>query len=311
MYDKYCNFEKNNMTKILAAKLAKTTTDKFPVFSQREFDFFLPSKQMILELVELIRSMLFPGFFTQESIPISLISDNLSVISDKVYRKLAREIQRGFCFMKSVSKNNCSLDACRFDQCEEKAKNTAAMFMQALPSIQDKLMEDAEAAYEGDPAATSAEECIFSYPGIFAITNYRIAHELYLLNVPVIPRIITEYAHSLTGIDIHPGADIGKKFFIDHGTGVVIGETCIIGSGCRIYQGVTLGAKSFKNDENGNPIKGMPRHPIIEDGVIIYAGTTVLGRITIGKNSVIGGNLWITKSIPANTEVTFKKQSSL
>jgi serine O-acetyltransferase len=166
------------------------------------------------------------------------------------------------------------------------------------------LGEDVQAAFDGDPAAKSPSETIFCYPGIFAITNHRIAHELYKLDVPVIPRIISENAHSSTGIDIHPGAKIGKRFFIDHGTGVVIGETCVIGNGVRIYQGVTLGAKSFPLDENGKPMKGIDRHPVIEDDVVIYAGATILGRITVGARSSVGGNVWLTQSIPADSSIS-------
>lgn len=166
------------------------------------------------------------------------------------------------------------------------------------------LGSDARAAYEGDPAATSADEAIFCYPGITAITHQRLAHELYELGVPLIPRIITELAHSATGIDIHPGARIGGSFFIDHGTGVVIGETCIIGERVRLYQGVTLGAKSFPTDERGRPIKGRPRHPIVENDVTIYAGATILGRITIGRGSSIGGNVWLTRAVPPGSSIT-------
>jgi serine O-acetyltransferase len=166
------------------------------------------------------------------------------------------------------------------------------------------VASDVEAAYEGDPALKSRDEAIFAYPGMFAVTNQRIAHALHALGVPLIPRIITEYAHTLTGVDIHPGARIGDKFFIDHGTGVVIGETSIIGRNVRIYQGVTLGAKSFPLDEQGNPIKGIDRHPIVEDDVVIYAGATILGRITIGKGSSVGGNVWLTSSVPPGTRVT-------
>jgi serine O-acetyltransferase len=161
-----------------------------------------------------------------------------------------------------------------------------------------------QAAYLGDPAASSTDEAIFCYPGIMAVAYYRLAHELYTLGVPLIPRIITEHAHSLTGIDIHPGATIGERFFIDHGTGVVIGQTCIIGAKVRIYQGVTLGAKSFPLDEQGHPIKGIERHPIVEDEVVIYSGATILGRVTIGRGSVIGGNVWITRDIPPGSTLT-------
>ena len=161
-----------------------------------------------------------------------------------------------------------------------------------------------EAAYEGDPALKSRDEAIFAYPGIFAVTNQRIAHELHVLGVPLIPRIITEHAHALTGIDIHPGAEIGEKFFIDHGTGVVVGETSRIGNNVRLYQGVTLGAKSFPLDEKGNPIKGIDRHPVVEDDVVVYAGATILGRITIGKGSSIGGNVWLTSSVAPGSRIT-------
>jgi serine O-acetyltransferase len=161
-----------------------------------------------------------------------------------------------------------------------------------------------EAAYEGDPALKSRDEAIFAYPGLYATTAQRIAHELHVLGVPLIPRIMTEWAHTATGIDIHPGAAIGEKFFIDHGTGVVIGETSIIGARVRIYQGVTLGAKSFPLDEKGNPIKGIDRHPVVEDDVIIYAGATILGRITIGKGSSIGGNVWLTQSVAPGSRIT-------
>ena len=166
------------------------------------------------------------------------------------------------------------------------------------------LASDVEAAYEGDPALHTRDEAIFCYPGIFAITNQRIAHELHVLGVPLIPRIITEYAHTITGIDIHPGARIGERFFIDHGTGVVIGETSVIGNRVRLYQGVTLGAKSFPLDEHGNPIKGIDRHPIVEDDVVIYSGATILGRIVIGKGSTIGGNVWLTHAVPPGSKVT-------
>ncbi len=166
------------------------------------------------------------------------------------------------------------------------------------------LATDVQAAYEGDPAATSHSEAILCDPGILAVTNYRLAHELHKLDVPLLPRVITEHAHSITGIDIHPGAQIGDRLFIDHGTGVVIGETAIIGRNVRVYQGVTLGAKSFPVDREGNPVKGLDRHPIVEDDVVIYAGATILGRITIGRGSVIGGNVWLTHGVPPDSRVS-------
>jgi serine O-acetyltransferase len=166
------------------------------------------------------------------------------------------------------------------------------------------LATDVRSAFEGDPAASSPDEVIFCYPAVMAITNFRLAHELHVLGVPLIPRMITEHAHSITGMDIHPGATIGEYFFIDHGTGGVIGETCEIGRNVRLYQGVTLGAKSFKLDEKGKPIKGIPRHPIVEDDVTIYSGATILGRVTIGRGSVIGGNVWLVDSVPPNSRIT-------
>ena len=180
-----------------------------------------------------------------------------------------------------------------------------------FPRLRKILATDIEAAYEGDPAAVSQGEIISCYPVIKAITNYRLAHELYKLGVPLIPRMMTELAHSETGIDIHPEATIGKHFTIDHGTGVVIGATCIIGDNVKLYQGVTLGAKSFPLDKNGNPIKGIPRHPILQDDVIVYANATILGRITIGKGCVVGANVWGTKDMQPKTKKYKKEKQSL
>jgi serine O-acetyltransferase len=177
-------------------------------------------------------------------------------------------------------------------------------FVKTLPKVRALLDSDLQAAFEGDPAARSVDEVLVCYPGIAAIINHRLAHELYQLGLPLIARMIAEIAHSVTGIDIHPGAQIGPSFFIDHGTGVVIGQTAIIGERVRLYQAVTLGAKRFPTDDNGVLIKGNARHPIVEDDVVIYAGATILGRITIGRGSTIGGNVWLTKSIPAESNVT-------
>ena len=183
------------------------------------------------------------------------------------------------------------------------SSDVADAVVNKIPTLREVLQCDVEAAYNGDPAAHDYAEIIICYPVIKALINYRLAHELYMLNVPMLPRILTEMAHSETGIDINPGATIGKYFTIDHGTGVVIGETCIIGDNVKLYQGVTLGAKSFPLDEDGNPIKGIARHPIIEDNVIVYSNSTILGRITIGKNVVIGGNVWVTKDVPAGSKI--------
>ena len=187
--------------------------------------------------------------------------------------------------------------------CETRAASLTQRFISTLPKIRRLLTTDVLAAFEGDPAAKTPGETIFCYPSIVALTHYRVAHELYHLNVDLIPRIITEMAHSQTGIDIHPGAEIDESFFIDHGTGTVIGETCIIGKHARIYQGVTLGAKTFPKDDKGMLIKGIARHPIVENNVTIYSGATILGRITIGENSIIGGNVWLTQSVPAHSKI--------
>ena len=190
---------------------------------------------------------------------------------------------------------------------ETEGQQAAMAFMDNLPEIRRLLAGDAKAAYEGDPAATSPGETIFCYPSLRAMFHHRIAHELYKLKVPVIPRIISEMAHSTTGIDIHPGAAIGEEFFIDHGTGVVIGETCIIGRNCRLYQGVTLGALSFPKNADGTLTKGNPRHPILCDNVTVYAGATILGRVTVGKGAVIGGNVWITQDVQEGARITQEK----
>lgn len=187
---------------------------------------------------------------------------------------------------------------------KHQANRVVRLFAAALPDLRRILDVDIQAAYQGDPAARSVDEVLLCYPGVLAIIHHRLAHTLYQLGVPLLARIVAELAHSLTGIDIHPGAEIGRGFFIDHGTGVVIGETAVIGERVRIYQAVTLGAKTFPSEENGTLKKGLHRHPIVEDDVVIYAGATVLGRITIGKGSVIGGNVWLTRSVPTGSWIT-------
>jgi serine O-acetyltransferase len=245
-----------------------------------------------------LRSVLFPGYHGSSDITEDSVRFFVGATLDRVRRVLHEQIRRGLCF--ACEKANPT----RCPQCDERTAAIASTFLSRLPEVRRLLATDVQAAYEGDPAATSPDETVICYPGILAITNHRLAHELYRLEVPILPRIISEQAHSVTGIDIHPGASIGEQFFIDHGTGVVIGETCVIGKRVRIYQGVTLGAKSFPLDEHGNPIKGIPRHPIVEDDVIIYGGATILGRITIGKGSVIGGNVWLTRSTPPRSKIT-------
>jgi serine O-acetyltransferase len=266
------------------------------VFHISGHDVPMPSIDDLKETIELIRSILFPGYFRNSEINRETVRYYTGAKLDRIYRWLTEQIKRGFCFTCDLTEGVCI-------DCEERAKDLTEKFIERLPELRRLLAFDAKAAFIGDPAAKSIAETIFCYPSLMAMTYHRIAHELYILGVPLIPRIISEMAHSKTGIDIHPGARIGEYFFIDHGTGTVIGETCIIGNNVRIYQGVTLGAKSFPLDADGNPIKDVPRHPVVEDDVIIYSGATVLGRITIGKGSEIGGNVWVTEPVPAGTKV--------
>jgi serine O-acetyltransferase len=256
----------------------------------------LPSRREVIDIVEALRSVLFPGYFGISELSSDSLHFHIGQILDATRKRLVEQIRRGLCF-------DCRTTGPTND-CTQRAQDITMRFLQELPNIRKLLLTDAQASYEGDPAALSPAETIFCYPGIRAVTNYRLAHALHVLNVPLLPRMITEHAHSRTGIDIHPGARIGSHFFIDHGTGVVIGETCVLGSHVRLYQGVTLGAKSFPLDENGKPIKGIPRHPILEDGVVVYSGATILGRVTIGANSVVGGNVWLTESVPPGSKVS-------
>jgi len=257
----------------------------------------LPSRTAVIDLVEALRSVIFPGYFGTSELAADSVRFHVGSTLDWVLRKMQAQIKRGLCFVRDDHPEHCS-------ECERQALYIAKRFLARLPAVQHLLATDVDAAYEGDPAATSPDEAIFCYPGILALTSYRLAHELYLLRVPLIPRIVTEHAHGITGIDIHPGAAIGEAFFIDHGTGVVIGETCIIGDRVRIYQGVTLGAKSFPLDQDGRPAKGIDRHPVVEDDVIIYSGATILGRVLVGRESVIGGNVWLTHSVPPGSHIT-------
>lgn len=258
----------------------------------------LPSRDAVVGIVEGLRSALFPGYFGDRELDDDSLRFHIGATLDRVRRELQEQIKRGLCFVCREP------DPWRCAQCETHATAVAHAFLARLPEVRRLLGTDVQAAYNGDPAATSPSETILCYPGILAITNYRLAHELARLDVPLVPRMMTEYAHSVTGIDIHPGTKVGEHFFIDHGTGVVIGETAVIGNRVRIYQGVTLGAKRFLLDEHGHPIKGIPRHPIIEDDVTIYSGATILGRVTIGAGSIIGGNVWVTRDVPRNGRVS-------
>jgi serine O-acetyltransferase len=257
----------------------------------------MPSVEALADLVERLRAVIFPGYYGPSDVTPESMGWHVGANLDHINRVLAEQIMRGICFVCSREETGTC------EQCQTRSQDLALRFLARLPHIREMLAGDVQAAYEGDPAAKSPGETIYCYPSILAVTNYRIAHELYRLGVALIPRIITELAHSRTGIDIHPGASIGKRFFIDHGTGVVIGETSVIGDNVRLYQGVTLGAKSFPKDAKGNPIKGIPRHPVVEDKVIIYSGATILGRVTIGQGAVIGGNVWLTRDVPPGARV--------
>lgn len=248
----------------------------------------LPSQSAVEQIIELSRAIIFPGFFGDGEYSCGDIVYSIGVNAGRLQRILTDQIMAGF----SLAGGGVDREPLR-----EKSSECAISFIASLPSLRLFLAEDVEAIFRGDPAAVSQAEVIYSYPAVRAIANYRVAHRLYELGVPVLPRMICERAHRETGIDIHPGASIGRAFMIDHGTGVVIGETAVIGDNVRIYQGVTLGARSFPTDEHDNPVKGLPRHPIIGDNVVIYANSTILGRITVGSGSVIGGNIWITEDV--------------
>lgn len=260
----------------------------------------LPSIVIISDIIEQLKEIIFSGFFGHHENHKHTFEHYVINKLEIVQKLLADQISHGFCFTCSEDTNECL-------NCDKKADVLAKKFIQKLPHIKKLLFTDVIAAYDGDPAAKNFEEIILSYPSIVALTHYRIAHELHKLGAILVPRMITELSHSKTGIDIHPAAKIDEHFFIDHGTGVVIGETSIIGKNVKLYQGVTLGAKSFPLDENGNPIKNIPRHPILKNNVIVYSNATILGRITIGDNSIIGGNIWVTKNVPPNSKILQNK----
>ncbi|UCE46358.1 MAG: hypothetical protein JSW47_12140 [Phycisphaerales bacterium] len=257
----------------------------------------LPVRGEIVRILDLLFEVLFPGHTGARPVTKSNINFVIGDLLCQVQSELAEQIERAYRYQ-------CRIKKCETCDCEKMADSASEHLLTQLPKIRDLLKGDVDAAYAGDPAAQSHEEIVISYPCISAIATYRIAHELFLQQVPLIPRIMTECAHSKTGIDIHPGATIGKNLFIDHGTGVVIGETTIIGDNVKIYQGTTLGAMSFPKDERGRIIRGQKRHPTIEDDVTIYAEATILGDVTIGRGATIGGNVWVKQSVPAGFTVT-------
>lgn len=262
----------------------------------------LATKKTVYSLLDNMLSAIFPGFFTCR--PVLKSGVNL-FIGDRL-RTAAAELAGQ---AEQAYRYRCTMGRCDECDCAQQAREATVYTISSIPKIRDILWKDVEAAYFGDPAARSFDEIIMSYPCIDAVATYRIAHLLYEKNVPIIPRIMTERAHSRTGIDIHPGAEIGDAFFIDHGTGVVIGETTVIGNNVKIYQGVTLGALSFPVDEKGKLLKGIKRHPNIEDNVTIYAEATILGNVTIGESTVIGGNVWITHDLPPGSKI-YNRQPS-
>ena len=260
----------------------------------------LPSYREIVDILADLREILYPGYGRRQNLHLGNVAYHVGDLIDSLNNRLTQQIARAFRY-------DCGPRDGETD-CEAKAHAIVLRFLETLPELRHMLAEDVQAAFDGDPAAKSPDEIVFCYPGVSAVTIYRMAHELYSLDVPLIPRMMTEYAHGKTGIDIHPGATIGRRFFIDHGTGVVIGETTRIGDGVKLYQGVTLGALSFPRDEKtGEIVRDAKRHPTIEDSVVIYANATILGGETvIGHHSVVGSSAWVMRSIAPYTVVTIE-----
>ncbi len=256
---------------------------------------FLPTQERIVQILDEVRALLFPGYFGHKRLTDESVGYHVGNLLVRIGEDLSEEITHCMCVDRQCGGGDCDDP----ERCRREAREITRQFLQRIPRIRKLLAMDAQAAYDGDPAAKSIDEIIYSYPGFYAITVYRVAHALHELSVPLMPRILSEYAHSVTGCDIHPGATIGESFFIDHATGVVVGETTVIGDNVKVYQGVTLGAKSFPKDERGRAIKGLKRHPTIEDNVTIYPNATILGGETvIGRGATVGGNAYITDSVP-------------
>jgi serine O-acetyltransferase len=291
------DMEQKRLDEVLLRNVAKLSK-----LSQREREMMpkgtapLPSVEEVRQIVSLCKDIIFTDYFHKRQSDEQMRSHHIGVSMDELYTLLRRQVARGLQFCEECSENDV-LSA---------AEEIALKFIDQLPEVKRLLYTDVEAMFLSDPAASNYGEVIYCYPVMNTMTHYRLAHLLHQMQVPVIPRIITEQAHSKTGIDIHPGAQIGEYFAIDHGTGVVIGETTIIGNHVTLYQGVTLGAKSFRYDENGNMLN-IPRHPIIEDHVTVYSNASILGRITIGHHSVIGGNIWVTNDVPPYSRIQQSK----
>lgn len=263
----------------------------------------LPDRASVIRIIEIMTGILYPGYFGGKGIDRTTAEFHIGTEVEALHRLLFEQIAKSIEHECKRMQRECAF-------CEDQAEEVVIAFISRIPVIREMLALDVEAAYDGDPAAKSIDEIVFSYPGVFAVTVYRMAHELHRLGVPLVPRIMSEYAHTVTGVDIHPGAKIGRSFFIDHATGVVIGETTEIGNNVKLYQGVTLGAMSFPKDEKGQLLRGVKRHPTIEDNVTIYSGATILGGETVvGEGSVVGGNVWLTHSVPPNSRVIFESSS--
>lgn len=264
---------------------------------------FLPNRAEIVETIELLLELAYPGYYGRQNLNQHNVRFHVGEMLPKIGEKLFAQIHQALCYQEEIEGRVSAASA----PCDKKARRITMAFLDRIVLIREMLAGDVQAAYDGDPAALNTDEVILAYPGVLAVTVYRFAHELYLLEVPLIPRIMTEWAHLTTGVDIHPGAQIGRNFFIDHGTGVVIGETALIGNNVKLYQGVTLGALSFPKDERGRLIRGHKRHPTVEDGVTIYASATVLGGETVlGEGSVIGASVFLTSSVPPHATVALK-----
>ena len=264
----------------------------------------LPSRAECIEIVELLLQVFYPGYFGRQDLVAGDVGYHVGVALSTLREKLSRQIELAMCW----DEERLHLDGQKAEApCRNACRDLAVQFLGRLPAVRRTLIDDVEAAFEGDPAASSFDEIILSYPGLLAVTVYRVAHELHLLGVPLLPRVMTEWAHTQTGADIHPGAVIGPRFFIDHATGVVIGATSHIGADVRLYQGVSLGALSVPRGPGGRVVRGSKRHPTVEDGVTIYANATVLGGgTTLGKASTVGGSVFVTESIPPNSRVAVK-----
>jgi serine O-acetyltransferase len=293
-------------------------TERLPLLTERLVDTYaevgtishlghypLPNYETVIAITEDLKGLLYPGYRRRDGLHLGNLNYHVGNVIDKVHELLTAQITRVLCH---EAKERPPYTPQQLTDLEALGREKTIHFIEQLPALRKILALDVEAAYRGDPSCKSLDEVIFCYPGLEAVTIYRLAHLLHKLEVPLIPRMMTEWAHSKTGIDIHPGAQIGKYFFIDHGTGVVVGETCVIGQWVKLYQGVTLGAISFPTDGDGQFLRGTKRHPTIEDRVVIYANATVLGgQTTIGHDSVIGSNVWITGSVEPHTTVSLEK----